>query len=669
MMALRNVRGRSLRSRVLLAAAVSIVLVIAGFAAFIRLSIGMRVELEVATTAFSEEQAIADGMLRAVTQQLVAGSYFARRQNDASMTAFRTAGDRAYEQIRLYLFRALLPEQRLQLESVKEEQEHLEVAATEAFGLFARGHEVEAAQFADRMVAHGLSLQSALDEFLRMRERDLVALREHQASTFRYLYAGAGGFALLLLLGALYLAHLLNRRISTPLAELIDATGRVGAGDLQGRVNTSYDDEFATVADGFNRMTARLADTKLDLEDRNTRLQAALESLRAMQEQSIQTEKLSAMGRMMAGLAHELNNPLASVLGYAELLGTQLDGTRRVDPAALHREYLRPLLDDALRARALVRDFLNLARQPDLGLRSIRVLDAVEAIVRLRVSAFEAAGLRILVDGDAEACVRAQPLRLEQAFVNIANNALDAMRGRAHGTLSISIRAEGHLSVIRFEDDGPGFDHLDRVLEPFFTTKPVGEGTGLGLALVRQFMEEFGGAVLVENREEGGARVVLSLQSVPRETLPPRKAESESVSVAGGLGIEGARVLVVEDEAPLQRLHQRFLAPLVAQVVVVADVEAAKRAVAENPFDLVISDVRMPGGQSGIDLYRWIVVHHPHLRYRFLFVTGDVADPELAGLIENRPTRVLHKPFLHSEYLERISGLLETPEESIPSSV
>ncbi len=666
MTAIRDGGGRSLRGRVLLAAAIATFALISGFAGFIRLSVGMRNQLEAATDAYTEEQAIADGMLRAVTRQLVAGSYFARSQNDASMAEFRAAGDQAYEQIRLYLFRALLPQQRLQLESVKEQQERLEVAATEAFGLFARGHEAEAAQFADRMVAHGLSLQSALDEFLRMRQRDLAELREHQASTFRYLYAGAGGFALLLLLGSLYLAHLLNRRISTPLAELIAATGRIGAGDLQARVNRSYDDEFATVADSFNRMAGRLADTKLDLEDRNTRLQAALESLRTMQNEAIQAEKLSAMGRMMAGLAHELNNPLASVLGNAELLDSHLDGPGPLDPAVIRREYVGPLLEEALRARALVRDFLNLARQPDLGLSSVRVRDYLDVIVRLSAPAFEEAGLRIRLDGDPDVCVRAHPLRLEQALLNIANNALDSMRLQGRGTLAISVRIEHDRSIIQFDDDGPGFDQIDRVLEPFFTTKPPGQGTGLGLALVRQYMEEFGGSVRVTNREPGGARVVLSLRNARPEPVQAA-AEPRATPTNRDQAINRAQVLVVEDEEPLRRLHQRFLAPLVSRVVLVAGVEAAQRAAEAAEFDLVISDVRMPGGQSGIDLYRWFGAVQPRLQDRFLFVTGDIADPELAELIEDRPDRVLHKPFLREEYLQRVIRLLGSRGEGSPA--
>lgn len=659
----RTARRRSLRGRVLVATAVSTFLLVSGFAGFVRLSVGMRNELAAATTSFSEEQAIADEMLRAVTRQLVAGSYFTRRHNESSMRDFRTAGDLAYGQIRLYLFRVLSPEQRLQLEAVKEQQERLEVAATEAFGLFGRGHEAEAVASADRMVMHGLALQTALDEFLAMRERDLLALRERQASTFQHLYVGAGAFALLLLLGSLCLAHLLNRRISAPLAELLEATARIGTGDLRARVKTSHDDEFVTVADSFNRMAERLADTKLDLEDRNTRLLAAMESLRTMQNEIIQAEKLSAMGRMMAGLAHELNNPLASVLGHAEMLGAHLDGPEQLDRGAIRRECLQPILGEAIRARALVRDFLQLARTPDEGLRSVRLRDALDVVVRLRAYAFEQAGLRLQIDGGAEAWVRGRSQRLEQAFLNIANNALDAMKHQAGGTLSIRVQVGPESTVITFEDDGPGFDNLDRVLEPFFTTKAVGEGTGLGLALVRQFMEEFGGGVQVANRPEGGARVVLSLRTTEPEPVA-FECEPEPEEPKRDSDISRARILIVEDEESLRVLQERFLSRLGAHVIAVAGVEEAQRIVRETELDLIVSDVRLPGGQSGIDLYRWVAAEQPHLRKRFLFVTGDVADPELARLIDLDADRVLHKPFLRTEYLERVTSLLALAEEA-----
>jgi CheY-like chemotaxis protein len=203
----------------------------------------------------------------------------------------------------------------------------------------------------------------------------------------------------------------------------------------------------------------------------------------------------------------------------------------------------------------------------------------------------------------------------------------------------------------------PGFEHLDRALEPFFTTKPLGEGTGLGLALVRQFMEEFGGSVRVENRAEGGARVTLILQNAPPEPVVVA-AQPRSSRPASDLRIAHARCWSWKTKRrcggctsgswPRWRRGRTG--------------RGRGSRPAGDPgaeFDLVISDVRMPGGQSGIDLYRWIVAERSVLQDRFLFVTGDVADPELAALIEHRSDRVLHKPFLREEYIARVVGLLK----------
>lgn len=648
--------------------AVCALVLMAAFGLIIQLSASMHRDLSAATDGFIQEQEIADRLVRAVSRQLVAASFFGRYQNEAVMTDFRNAGDDAYSQIRRYLSRPLTASQRLQLELVKEQHERLDVSASEAFDLFRNGDVTNARDPADNMIAHSMELQRALDKFLVMRERDLVVLRERQASIFGYLYVGAGALALLLLGGFMVLAHFLSRRITSPLAQLMAATTRVASGDLQARVTSMHDDEFATVASSFNRMGERLASVNIDLQDRNTELEMALDSLQNLHRELVQTEKLSAMGRMMAGLAHELNNPLTSVLGYAELLDDQLGQPAEpggIDRAELRRELLHPLLEQAVRARGLVRDFLQFSRDESVGVVNVRLHDALDVIVRLRAYAFKQSGLGIHLDEDAEAYVYAQPQRLEQVFLNLTNNAFDAMQPQGHGTLRISAHTEQAFVIVKCEDDGPGFAAHDRAFEPFYTTKPIGSGTGLGLSLVHQFMEEFGGSVRAENRAEGGARIVLMFRMAEAtiEPVPEPEVSSPAATTARAL-----RILVVEDEAPLRMLQKRILGRLDAEVLLAANVHEAQRIVESNILDLVISDVRLPGGLSGVDFYRWIEATHPTLADRFLFITGDVTDTEIAEIAEQRPDRVIHKPFMMQDYLERVSQLVGGPEVAAVSS-
>lgn len=657
----------SLRRRIIGAAVVAGLVLMTAFAALLILSSGMRNDLGRATDAFIEEQDVADELLRAVSSQLVAASFFARFQNQALMEDFRTAGDEVYDDIRRYLGRTMTAAQRLQLESVKEQHERMEVAASEAFRQFLHGHDAEAQRSADAMIAHSRLLQRELDTFLAMREQDLVALRERQTATFRYLYLVAGALALLLISAFIITASFLNRRIRAPLKELIDATTRIATGDLQARVNSRHNDEFSALSESFNRMSGRLADTNLEIEQRNAQLQTAVDTLKAMQNELIQTEKLSAMGRLMAGLAHELNNPLASVLGYAELLDKHLGepDSNFGDHKDVRAVLMQPLLEQAIRARALVRDFLQYARQDDAGLSGVRLHDALDVIVRLRAYAFKQAGLGIHLDEDAEACVSAKPQRLEQIFLNLTNNAFDAMKSRGRGTLRVTSLSENDCVTVCFEDDGPGFEFPDRAFEPFFTTKPVGAGTGLGLTIVHQYMEEFGGSVRAENRQEGGARIILRFRAAAADALVDAGVVKK---VAPTDLIRDARILVVEDEAPLRVLQKRLLERLGATVTLATDAHEAQWLVDSNVFDLIVSDVRMPGTLSGVDLFHWIEEAHPHLANRFLLVTGDVTGEDIAEIAQYPGDRVLHKPFMIQDYIDTVSRVLTSPVRELKTA-
>jgi signal transduction histidine kinase/CheY-like chemotaxis protein len=627
----------SLRWRMYAAAVAAGLLILACFGSVVQIAAAMRREITSATNAYIQEQQIADRLLRSVSSQLVAASSFAHHQTDGTVRTFRQAGEAAYEQIRLYLFRNLTADQRLQLEQIKEQHQYLEVAALEAFDLFARGRGDDAEISAQAMLEHALTLQRALDSFLAMRQSDLAMLGSREAAQFRYLYGGAVGAALVLLVGLLLHARFLHRRISRPLNELARAAERIGTGDLQTQVSVPHEDEFAQLAGSFNAMALQLG---------------------GMQKELVQTEKLSAMGRMMAGLAHELNGPLASILGYTELLG-RIDDSSTPRPELL-QEYVRPMHEEALRARALVQDFLQFSRQSDRTIAPVHLRDVLRVVGRLRSHAFEQAGLSLQLPAGDGVYVVAQQQRLQQVLINLANNALDAMRPLGRGALRVSLQPDGDFLSIHLEDDGPGLPCTDQIFEPFYTTKPVGEGTGLGLAIVHEFITDVGGSISAENRSGAGACFTIRLRTAH---CADKAQGAECASVAPQPPtLSRARILVVEDEEPLRKLQVRFLERCDAQVTVACTVAEAQRIIAASEVDLIISDVKMPGGQSGVDLFQWIQAECPHLANRFLFVTGDVADPELALVAEQRPQQLVRKPFLLNEYLEHVGRLLARDE-------
>ncbi len=176
---------------------------------------------------------------------------------------------------------------------------------------------------ANELLADASALHEALNGFLEMREAGCRRCARQNAE-FMALDVGGAGFALLDLLGSGYLGRFLQLRMTEPLAALTDAARQIGEGDLEARVPTDHDREFARVAMAFNDMARDVTRVREELVQHNRQLAEALESLRQAQAELIESEKLAAMGRMTAGLAHELNNPLASVLGYGELLNEHL---------------------------------------------------------------------------------------------------------------------------------------------------------------------------------------------------------------------------------------------------------------------------------------------------------------------------------------------------------
>jgi two-component system NtrC family sensor kinase len=408
----------------------------------------------------------------------------------------------------------------------------------------------------------------------------------------------------------------------------------------------------------------------------NRELREALDHLRTTQEELVQHEKLSAMGQMLAGLAHELNNPLAGVLGMAELLRDELTASRDVGVRRLATELALPLASEAKRARDLVRNLLSFARKPSETLEPVALSSAVGIAIGLRSSAYAQAGKSIETNVASSLYVRAETQKLQHVIVNLVNNALDAMTD--HGTtLRISAFVDDADRVhLCFDDEGHGFADAHAAFEPFYTTKPTERGTGLGLTLTRKFVQEFGGSVIAENRAEGGARVTIVLRRVPAPEEDVRDTPTHACALAApttGISFDDLspparssgerrvrpRVLVVDDEASLRELQRRFLHREGFDVLLACNGEEARQLLSVEDVDLVISDLRMPGKTDGHGLIAWIEEHRSHLADHILVVTGDLIGLPSSTASEISPDRVLSKPFTRDEYVERVRAALD----------
>lgn len=615
----------------------------------------MQRRLAAATESVVEEQQIADRIITGVMRQLATISSATQGSEGDSLvrSAFDAAGAVVNAGIRAYLFRELNVEERMRLERVKEEHSQMEVSALAATNL-TRADTVTRATLQAEATGHALGLLDAMDGFLRLREAEYAALAQAQAAAVRRLWIVGGGAILgTAALGSLLLVGFTRRRITEPLAALGEASTQVGQGNLTVRVPPQQDREFQALAGSFNLMSERLAAAQATLEGRNAELEEALAEVQRAQGELLESEKLGAVGRMTAGLAHELNNPLASVLGLSRLLQAELEEGTPLSTTDLRERFVGPIVAEAARARQLVRSLLHFARRGGGAAGSVPVREAFAVVVDLRRHAFDQAGITLTCDPLPECCVVAEPQQLQAIFLNIVNNALDALQGRPSAALHVHAQESDGMLLLMFDDNGPGLAEPHRVFEPFYTTKPVGEGTGLGLPLSRRFVEAFGGTMRAENRPEGGARIMVRLPVSGQTSIASELAPAPLPRVALG----DRTVLVVDDEAELRSLAARAIGRLGVTVLTAASVPEARALLAAHAVDAIVSDVRMPG-ESGLDLFAWVRDHRPGLIDRFLFVTGDVSDALLDSLALEAPARVILKPFELAEYLDRIRALL-----------
>lgn len=398
-------------------------------------------------------------------------------------------------------------------------------------------------------------------------------------------------------------------------------------------------------------------------------LRAQMEELHRAQARLIQTEKLSAIGQLVSGVAHELNNPLTSVLGYTQMLMRQAS----LDEDA--RRHLERIATQATRAARIVRNLLDFAREQPPAKRWIRVNDLLDRTLALRAYEMQVSNITVVKDYDPDLpYTMADPQQIQQVFLNIILNAEQAMEGQGGGRLVLRTRsreatasdldseARGFI-LVEFEDDGPGIPPavLSRIFDPFFTTKEVGKGTGLGLSIAYGYVAEHDGHIWVENNPppRKGCTFYVELPVVPKE--PGREEIPEAARQEPFPG--PARILVVEDEQIVAELYARALGNLGHRVEVATDGQEALQRLRAEPFDLVVSDVKMPG-MDGVEFYEALRATHPGLAERILFITGDTVSRKTRHFLEESRKPHLSKPVDLEQLEDLVNRLLGKTREA-----
>jgi two-component system NtrC family sensor kinase len=372
-----------------------------------------------------------------------------------------------------------------------------------------------------------------------------------------------------------------------------------------------------------------------------------------LEQQLIQSDKLSALGQLVAGVAHELNNPLTSISGYAQLLlrNRTLNEEIRAD--------LEQIRQQAERAGRIVRNLLMFAREHKPERLATQINEVIQSTLALQVYQLRVDNITVQLDLDPELpSTVADPHQLQQVLLNLITNARQAMNERGSGILTIRTRryeaADGRYIEISISDNGVGIpaQYLDKVFNPFFTTKPVGQGTGLGLSICYGIIQEHQGQIWIESREGVGTTVFIRLPITETSVSLPAPSSAAADTESG----PQQRVLVVDDEESVLRMLQRLLGELGHQTTVVSDVDSALRELANHPYDLVITDLRMPQ-KSGFDLSEEIRRLYPHLAERIIFISGDTLSTLKPHQKEQLRGRLLSKPFSIPQLAELLRNL------------
>ncbi len=404
------------------------------------------------------------------------------------------------------------------------------------------------------------------------------------------------------------------------------------------------------------RVLRRFSRPVLDAEGRERgwlELYSDITAERQIKAKMLQTEKMAALGQLVSGIAHELNNPLTAIMGYAQLLlGHGLAAPQLSDVSKMYQE--------AERARRIVKNLLFFARENRPERTRVDLNEIVERTLALR-------SYELKVENISVECNLAQdlpetmadPHQLQQVVLNLLVNAEQAvLEGRGQGNILIRTRRlPGDRNSIEISDDGPGIPReiASRIFDPFFTTKPPGVGTGLGLSIVYGIVKQHEGEVTFENVPGAGARFTVELPVIAVSSLGQKGKDGPSAGEGGAM--RPGHVLVVEDEPTVAQLIVDVLREEGHQADAVLDSQEGLTRLARASYDLVICDLRMPR-LDGPAFYEALVRSGSPLRDHIVFITGDMLAARTRDFLEGHSFPYLAKPFLVEELKIAISRML-----------
>ena len=469
---------------------------------------------------------------------------------------------------------------------------------------------------------------------LNSNEQSLV-----EKHTAQRLLAVVGVFVIFI--SALIVWFFVNKA-TKPLHELRRGAESVGRGDFSQRVTVNSHDECGQLAYVFNHMTENLQQSRAELEK-------TVDTLKSTQQQLVQSEKLCAIGEFVAGVAHELNNPLTAVVGFSELLKE----TGQVDK---WRMYSDRIFQAAMRCKKIVQSLLSFARRDKPQREPASANDLIETVLDIIGYSLRTSNIEIVKQlKPTLPMVMADAHQIQQVLLNIIGNAQQAMEAsQPYGRIKITTEFQAPNVVITIEDNGPGIapENMPKIFDPFFTTKEVGKGTGLGLSLCYGFIKEHGGNITAKSQLGKGATFTIEIPAI--ETATVKQADAGPKVFKKG---DGKRILIIDDEEPILSMIRDNLSSQGYNVETTTDGEKALRELEEKRFDVAICDWKMPG-VSGRQIYDQLRDTNPKICQRMIFITGDVVNPQIRHFLKNENRPCVAKPFTLSEFQTAVEDIL-----------
>ncbi len=382
-----------------------------------------------------------------------------------------------------------------------------------------------------------------------------------------------------------------------------------------------------------------------------TERKKAEEERKQLEQKAQFASRLASVGELASGVAHEINNPLTGVIGYAHLLLARKDISRDV------RRDLEIINEGAQRVAGIVKKLLAFARQTKPEQRYVNINELIHTTLDLRAYELAASNIKVSLQLTRDLPMTiADPGQLQQVFLNLIINAETEMK-LAHDKGKLSIKTEKINNILRitFKDTGPGIakENLETIFDPFFTTREVGQGTGLGLSVCHGIVTEHNGKIWAESEPGKGATFIVELPIITEE----KQLELPEPVIEEPKKITKAKILVVDDEPVIRQFVSQVLGEQGHTVETVDNAADALKMVKSKRYRLILLDIKMPG-MSGIELYKQFQKIAPSLTKRVVFITGDVMGKRTLAFLDKTKTPYMMKPFDARQLKAEINRIL-----------